>query len=199
MGDAYFQQRIDGAEITPDMGNINVRVSSKEKIQDMPGWGAVYWQYFEDIDKVTAANDTRMPLQLHKQLFIERSSDKGPVLYPVTDSNKLQVGDKLKVRIELKADRDMEYVHMKDLRAAGTEPANVLSTYKWQGGMGYYESTKDASVNFFFSRLHKGTYVFEYPLWVAQSGSFSAGVATIQCMYAPEYISHSEGIRITVE
>ncbi len=198
-GTGYFQQRVDGAEVTPDMGNINVTVSPKEKIQDVPGWGAVYWQYFEDIDKVTAANDTRMPLQLHKQLFVERNGDKGPVLYPVTGSNILQVGDKLKVRIELKADRDMEYVHMKDLRAAGTEPVNILSTYKWQGGLGYYESTKDASTNFFFSRLPKGTYVFEYPLRVAQSGSFSAGVATIQCMYAPEYISHSEGIRITVE
>jgi uncharacterized protein YfaS (alpha-2-macroglobulin family) len=200
VGTGYFQQRIDGAEITPDLGNITITVSSKEKAQqDVPGWGAVYWQYFEDIDKITAADDAKMPLQLHKQLFVEKNTDKGPVLYPVTDSNKLQVGDKLKVRIELKADRDMEYVHMKDLRAAGTEPVNVLSTYKWQGGLGYYESTKDASTNFFFSRLPKGTYVFEYPLWVAQSGNFSAGAATIQCMYAPEYISHSEGIRITVE
>ena len=199
-GTGYFQQQVDGAEVTADMGNINVTVSSKEKTpQDVPGWGSVYWQYFEDIDKATATGDSKMPLQLHKQLFVERNSDQGPVLYAVSDSSKLKVGDKLKVRIELKADRDMEYVHMKDLRAAGTEPVNVLSTYKWQGGLGYYESIKDASTNFFFSWLPKGTYVFEYPIWVAQSGNFSAGITTIQCLYAPEYISHSEGNRITVE
>jgi uncharacterized protein YfaS (alpha-2-macroglobulin family) len=138
-------------------------------------------------------------LQLKKQLFIETNSDKGPVLQPVDSSTVLKVGDKIKVRIELRTNRDLEYVHMKDLRAAGTEPVNVLSQYKWQGGLGYYESTKDASTNFFFSWLHKGTYVFEYPLFVTHRGNFSAGVATIQCMYAPEFLSHSRGLRITVE
>ncbi len=198
VGTGYFQQRIDGTEITPDMGNISVSVSSKKQ-QEVPGWGAVYWQYFEDLDKVNKTGDANIPLQLSKKLFVERNSDKGPVLFPVTDKDILQVGDKLKVRIELRADRDMEYVHMKDLRAAGTEPVNVLSTYKWQGGLGYYESTKDASTNFFFSWLPRGTYVFEYPLFVEQSGNFSAGIATIQCMYAPEFTAHSEGIRISVK
>ena len=140
-----------------------------------------------------------MPLQLKKKLFVEKNTDRGAVLEPVNDNSVLKVGDKLKVRIELRADRDMEYVHMKDLRAAGTEPVNVLSSYKWQGGLGYYESTKDASTNFFFGRLNKGTYVFEYPLFVTHEGNFSAGVATIQCMYAPEFISHSEGVRIIVK
>ena len=140
-----------------------------------------------------------MPLQLKKQLFIQKNTDRGPVLEPVNNNAHLKVGDKLIIRIELRADRDMEYVHMKDMRAAGTEPVNVLSSYKWQGGLGYYESTKDASTNFFFSWLSKGTYVFEYPLFITHEGNFSSGVATIQCMYAPEFISYSEGVRITVE
>lgn len=197
-GTGYFQHRIEGGEITSGMGNISVTISS-QKQKDAPGWGAVYWQYFEDLDKVTASGGTAMPLQLTKKLFVERNSDKGPVLYPITDTDTLQVGDKLKVRIELRADRDMEYVHLKDLRAAGAEPVNVLSTYKWQGGLGYYESTKDASTNFFFSSLPRGTYVFEYPLFVEQAGNFSAGVATIQCMYAPEFTAHSEGVRVRVK
>jgi len=93
----------------------------------------------------------------------------------------------------------MEYVHMKDMRAACMEPVNVLSEYKWQGGLGYYESTKDASTNFFFSWIPKGTYVFEYPLFVTHTGTFSNGVTTIQCMYAPEFTSHSEGVNVKVE
>ena len=200
-GTGYFKYRVAAEEIKPAMGNIQVTVtpSSTASDQNAGSWGAVYWQYFEDLDKITASAENKMPLQLKKRLFVEKNSDKGPVLQPVDSSTVLKAGDKIKVRIELRADRDMEYVHMKDLRAAGTEPVNVLSQYKWQDGLGYYESTKDASTNFFFGWLRKGTYVFEYPLFVTHKGNFSAGVATIQCMYAPEFISHSEGIRISVQ
>ncbi len=85
---------------------------------------------------------------------------------------------------------------MKDMRASALEPTNVLSGYKWQGGLGYYESTKDASANFFFNYLRKGTYVFEYSLFVTHAGNFSNGITSIQCMYAPEFSAHSEGVRI---
>jgi uncharacterized protein YfaS (alpha-2-macroglobulin family) len=88
---------------------------------------------------------------------------------------------------------------MKDMRAACFEPLNVISQYKYQDGLGYYESTKDVSTNFFFSHLNKGTYVFEYPLWVTHKGNFSNGITSIQCMYAPEFASHSEGIRVEVK
>ena len=88
---------------------------------------------------------------------------------------------------------------MKDMRAAGFEPVNVLSRYKWQDGLGYYESTKDASTNFFISWLPKGTYVFEYPLRASLKGEFQNGITTIQCMYAPEFTSHSEGIKVRIE
>lgn len=200
-GTGYFKKRITGEAVKPAMGNIVVTVKSKTASQvplkgDLGGWGAVYWQYFEDLDKITPA---ATPLQLKKQLFVERNSDKGPVLEALADGAELKVGDKVKVRIELKVDRDMEYVHMKDLRAACMEPVNVLSEYKWQGGLGYYESTKDASTNFFFSWLNRGSYVFEYPLFVTHTGNFSNGITTIQCMYAPEFTSHSEGIRVSVE
>ena len=130
---------------------------------------------------------------------MERNTAAGPVIEPITESKKLKPGDKIKVRIELKVDRDMEYVHMKDMRAAGFEPVNVFSGYRWQDGLGYYESTKDAATNFFFGRLPKGSYVFEYPLFVSHYGNFSNGVTTIQCMYAPEFTSHSEGKRISIK
>jgi hypothetical protein len=103
------------------------------------------------------------------------------------------------VRIELRADREMDFVQMKDMRAAGLEPIDVISTYKWQDGLGYYQATKDASTNFFFDRLRKGIYVFEYDLRVNNAGTFSNGITTIQSMYAPEFTSHSEGVKIRVE
>jgi len=198
-GTGYFKKRIDANEVRPAMGNIEVSIKSAEtKVPPLGsggGWGSVYWQYFEDLDKITSAET---PLKLVKKLFVERNTDKGPVLEALQDGAKIKVGDKIKVRIELRVDRDMEYVHMKDMRAACMEPVNVLSGYKYQGGLGYYESTKDASTNFFFSWLNKGTYVFEYPLYVTHEGDFSNGITTIQCMYAPEFTSHSEGVRVTV-
>lgn len=194
-GTGYFKKTIEGKKVNPQMGNIAVTVSSPNA-NISASWGGVYWQYFEDLDKITSAST---PLKLTKKLFVEKNTDRGPVITPVADGGTVKVGDKIKVRVELRVDRDMEYVHMKDMRASALEPVNVLSSYKWQGGLGYYESTKDASTNFFFSYLRKGTYVFEYTLFATHAGNFSNGITTIQCMYAPEFTSHSEGIRITVE
>jgi uncharacterized protein YfaS (alpha-2-macroglobulin family) len=195
-GTGYFKKKYSGQEVKNEMGNIKVKVETPSNKNEGVSWGAVYWQYFEDLDKITAA---ATPLSLKKQLFIERNSDRGPVLTEIKEGNELKVGDKVNVRIELRVDRDMEYVHMKDMRAACFEPVNVLSQYKYQGGLGYYESTKDVSTNFFFDYLRKGTYVFEYPVFVAAKGNFSNGISTIQCMYAPEFSSHSEGIRVDVK
>lgn len=195
-GTGYFKKKYSGPEVKPEMGNIQVKVETPGNKNEGVSWGAVYWQYFEDLDKITAA---ATPLSLKKQLYIERNSANGPVLTEIKEGNALKVGDKVKVRIELRVDRDMEYVHMKDMRASCFEPVNVLSAYKYQGGLGYYESTKDVSTNFFFDYLRKGTYVFEYPVFVSAEGNFSNGISTIQCMYAPEFSSHSEGIRVDVK
>ncbi len=190
-GTGYFKTAWSGKEIVPEMGNITVT-----KTDDGIAWGAVYWQYFEDLDRITA-HET--PLKLEKQLFIERNTPQGPVMEPLLeDKTNVRVGDKIKVRIEIRVDRDMEYVHLKDMRAAAFEPVNVLSGYRYQGGLGYYESTRDASTNFFIGYLPKGTYVFEYPLKASQAGEFSNGITTIQCMYAPEFASHSEGVRVKI-
>lgn len=201
-GTGYFKKTIDAQKVHPEQGNITVSVteplnnSTTKQLNTSSTWGSVYWQYFEDLDKITTAET---PLKLSKQLFIQTNSDRGPVLTPVVEGEPVKVGDKIKVRVELRVDRDMEYVHMKDMRASALEPVNVLSSYKWQGGLGYYESTKDASTNFFFSYLRKGTYVFEYELFATHAGEFSNGITSIQCMYAPEFSAHSEGIRIRVE
>ena len=190
-GTGYFKTSWSRNEINPDMGNISVT-----KSDDGVAWGAVYWQYFEQLDKITPAET---PLKLNKKLFLEKNTASGKVIELIDDKTQLHIGDKVIVRIELRVDRYMEYIHMKDMRAAGFEPINVISRYKYQDGLGYYETTKDASTNFFFSDLPKGTYVFEYPLRVTHNGNFSNGITSIQCMYAPEFSSHSEGIRVKVE
>ena len=159
-------------------------------------WGGLYWQYFEDLDKITSAET---PLHLKKKLFLKTNTATGVVISEITPETKLELGDLVRVRIELRSDRPMSYVHMKDMRAAGLEPINVLSQYKWQDGLGYYQSTKDASTNFFFDYLPKGVFVFEYDLRINNAGDMSNGITTIQSMYAPEFTSHSEGVRIKID
>lgn len=190
-GTGYFKTSWKDKNVKPQMGNITVT-----KKDEGIGWGAVYWQYFEQLDKI-AVHET--PLKLNKKLFIEKTSATGNVIVPLDNNHELKVGDKVIVRIELRVDRSMEYVHMKDMRASCFEPQNVLSGYRYQGGLGYYESTSDAATNFFFDYLPKGTYVFEYPLRVFHQGDFSNGITSIQCMYAPEFTSHSEGVRVNVK
>ena len=195
-GTGYFKTVVEGKSVKPAMGDVQVFITNGQASSSSPLWGAVYWQYFENLDRIKPAVT---PLKLTKKLFIEKNSDRGPVLQPVNDGEILKIGDKIKVRIELRSDRDMDYVHMKDMRGACMEPVNVISEYRWQGGLGYYESTKDASTNFFFNWLPKGTYVFEYAMFVTHAGTYSNGITTVQCMYAPEFTSHSEGVKVNVE
>ena len=155
----------------------------------------MYWQYFEDLDKITGATTS---LQLNKQLFKEVSTAEGKKLLNITEQTPLQVGDVVKVRIELRTDRNLEYVHLKDLRAAGFEPINVLSQYKYQDGLGYYESSKDVATHFFIDWMQKGVYVFEYAMRATIAGNFSNGITQIESMYAPEFKSHSKGERVTI-
>ena len=190
-GTGYYKTSWSGPEIKTEQANVTIT-----KKGDGIAWGAMYWQYFEDLDKITSAET---PLKLSKKLFLKTNTDKGEEISEITSSTKLNVGDLVRVRTELRTDRNMEFVHLKDMRAAGFEPINVLSQYKWQDGLGYYESTKDAATNFFIDFLPKGIYVFEYDLRVNNAGDMSNGISTIQSMYAPEFSSHSEGIRISVE
>ncbi len=189
-GTGFYERHFSGAEVTAKMGQITV-----QKTDEGVSWGSVHWQYFEDISKVTPYAGT--PLKLKKSLFTKVNTAKGPTLLPV--SGALAVGDELVVRVELRVDRDMEYVHLKDQRGSGTEPVNVLSRYKYQDGLAYYESTRDTASHFFIDYLPKGVYVFEYSTRVQQRGSYQTGVASIECMYAPEFNSHSASLPLVVK
>lgn len=198
-GTGYFQVSRDNKEIRPEMGNVKIT-----KDNEGVAWGSLYWQYFEDLDKITPH---ATPLKLEKKLFIERITPKGKVLEPIpinklqtTNYNNIKVGDKIIVRIILTVDRNLEFVHMKDMRASAFEPPTSaqMSGYRFQDGLGYYQSSGDLSTSFFFDYLPKGTFVFEYPLFVNASGDYSNGITTVQCMYAPEFGAHSEGLRISV-
>ncbi|MSR55785.1 MAG: alpha-2-macroglobulin family protein, partial [Gemmataceae bacterium] len=189
-GTGFYEQKLFRTEVKPEYGRVTVKKSDAGV-----SWGSIHWQYLEDVSKITVHDGT--PLKLEKKLFKRTYTKKGPVLEAVTGA--VNVGDEIVVRIVLRTDRDMEYVHLKDHRGSGTEPTNVLSRYKYQDGLGYYESTKDTASHFFIDYLPKGVYVFEYAVRVQHRGQYPTGLANIQCMYAPEFNSHSESIMLDVK
>jgi len=197
-GTGYFKTNWTGkgvwpyAPTSPDNGKVTVT-----KDNDGVAWGAVYWQYFEDLDKITGA--TENPIKMQRDVMLLEDTENGPVMKPLGENTSLSVGDRVRVRIVLETDRHMEYVHLKDMRAASFEPRKQLSGVEFQEGLSYYRSTTDAAMNFFFSYLPKGTFVFEYDLNVTQAGTFSNGISQLQCMYAPEFTTHSEGARLEIE
>jgi len=188
-GTGYVKKTWEGEDIKADWSTITVSNPNAHI-----AWGSAYWQYWEDIDKVKSSVDNN-PLKVTRALLVTRNTDRGEVTEDAV-YRSLNVGDKLIVRLIIETDRAMEFVHLKDLRASGFEPMEVLSGYRWGGGLGYYQSTKDLATHFFIDYLPRGKYVIEYPVTVAQAGAYSEGLATVQCMYAPEFGSHSQGKRV---
>ncbi|SFE72201.1 alpha-2-macroglobulin family protein [Flavobacterium xueshanense] len=188
----YVKLNWKADEIKKDMATISIDNKSK-----VPGFGGVYWQFFEDLDKIKT--NSTAALSVTKELYVKKNTDKGEILQRITSNNSLQLGDLVTVRLVISAKEDMEFVHLKDMRASCFEPVDVLSAYQYKGGLGFYKSTKDAATHFFFDQINKGTYVLEYDLRVNNSGDFSNGITTIQSMYAPEFTSHTEGIRFMVK
>ena len=177
-------------------GEAETSALSIRKEGDTPAWGTVYASYFQEIDQVSAQKGA---LSVEKRLFIETANGQGRQISPVTPEQPLCVGDKVIVRLTVRTDREMSYVCLKDVRAGCLEPANPLSGTESREGIWYYRSPKDASEQFFFERLPKGTFVLEYPVYVSRAGDYSGGISTIQCLYAPEFVSHTAGTRLIVE
>jgi len=168
------------------MGQVKVKNEGTN-----PSWGAMHYQYFENIDNITQGGGS---LQVRKEIFKVSKSENEAVA--TTERQVFQIGDRVKIRLLLSADRDMEFIHLKDLRAAGFEPLDVLSGYKNFGGANAYQTIDDTSIHFFFDRLSKGKYVIEYELIVNNAGSFSTGIATVESMYATEFNARAKSIPV---
>ena len=167
---------------------MNIKKIRVDKEGAGMGWGAVYAQYLESMDQIGEQGNG---LSVSRQLY------KGDEA--LNESAPLKVGDKITVRLTVKADRDMDFVQIKDDRAACMEPLQAVSGFRWSNGLGYYQATKDASTQFFIDQMRKGTYVIEYQVYVNRTGEYQAGIATVQSAYAPEFGGHTGGYRVMVE
>lgn len=143
-------------------------------------WGAVYYQFTDDLDKIPASE---MGISIKRSYIHD-----GP----------LHVGDRIKVRIEITADRAMDYLELVDGRPSCTEPLSTRAGWRWCDGLSYYVTVNNTDTRFYIEHIDKGHYVAEYELYVTNPGTFLSGAATMQCMYAPEFRAVSPAVRLTV-
>lgn len=190
-GTGAFTKTWAAEEVTENQRQISIKNRNK-----VPAWGAMYWQYFEELDRIKSFKDTLLTIQ--KGLFKKTNGPRGEQLDTITAQTPLRVGDIVVVRLVVTADRKMDYVHVKDLRAASFEPVDTKSTFVWGSPNYYYKSIRDASVNFFLETLNEGAHTFTYELKVTQAGQYSNGLTTVQSMYAPAFSTHSKGIRVNI-
>lgn len=192
-GSGYIKTQLSADDVSK---GIKIKVDSENQ---SPSWGAVHWQYLQQMDKIAA---TGSGLSVRKQLMIEKIIDKKPTLMAINnakDKIELQKGDKIVSRIIVSTDRNLEFVALKDLKAACMEPVNQISGCSWKQGLIYYRNPKDASVNYFFQFLPKGTYVFEDEYFIVNTGIYTGGSTSIQCLYAPEFIANGAGEKINIK
>ena len=166
----------------------NVKAITVSRKGSGTGLASVYTQCLESMDKVKLYDGDGLRIE-RKYMSGGRGIDRESVL---------SVGDKVTVSITVSADRDMDFVRIKDEKPACLEAASQLSSYSWSGGLGYYRVNKDASVEFFADSMRKGTYTVTYDAYVTRSGNYVSGPASVISVYAPQFGSHSEGFTMTV-
>ena len=185
-GLGYLKTTWSGGEINKDLSKISISKSTST-----PSYGAVYWQYFEDMSKIKASGNEEIQVERTYRKVVPGSKGDEYI-----ESNEFNVGDRVNIKLVVTVENDLEYVHLKDLRPAGFEPLMAKSMHHSENRLWYYQSPRDVSMNYFIDWMPKGTHVFNYEVYVTSSGQFDAGNATVQCMYAPEFTAHSSGEKV---
>ena len=186
----YVKSTLKSEKVDNQLGTVTITKPGSGIVQ-----GGLFWQYYEDLDKIKSSENY---VSITKELYKKIKTVNGEELVKISENFPLKVGDKVTVRMTLNTDRNMEFIHIKDMRAAGFEPLNVISGYEWKNSLGYYQSTKDASTNFYIENMRKGKYIFEYDYVCNASGTFSNGITTLQNYYAPQMNAHTKGTKVTI-
>ena len=160
--------------------------------QSSIGWGALYYQYTEQMDKIEAS---ATGITITQELFIVAPDG---TLRP-TDGKDLAVGDRLRIIHHLSCDRNMEYLQFKRFRASCLEPVSTASGWTWSRGFSYYVAISDSHDDLYINRLDKGKYVIEADYYVTNPGTFTLAPSVMQCLYAPEFRATTQGGRVEVK
>jgi uncharacterized protein YfaS (alpha-2-macroglobulin family) len=128
----------------------------------------------------------------------EEKKGEEKVLQPLAEGAILKPGDEVEVWLTISSRQPAEYVQLRDPRAAGLEPGAAPSGWRWEQGLSAYEETRDSATSFFFENLPAGEHTLKYRLRANLAGEFRVGPATLQSMYAPEFVAYSGAAVIRV-
>lgn len=177
--EGYRSQRWQGPALDSII-SLNDSIITLRKETPGIAWGAVYYQYTDDMDKIPSSESG---ITLKRSYFPEEN---------------WKVGDRVKVHIEISCDRTMEYLELIDGRPSCVEPVSTRSGWNWNQGLRYYVEVKNTATHCYINRLEKGKYVVEYDVFVTNPGTFLAGPVTLQCMYAPEFRATAPAERFVI-
>lgn len=167
-----------------DAGGATLSVTKRG---EAPSWGGVVMQYVAPVKEVREVSTS--DIAISKKL-VPTHEGKADIL---------RKGDRVKVILTVKTDKDMDYVVIHDNRAACLEPEAQLSEYAGSDGVRYYREVLDASTNLYIPFLPRGTHRLEYECHVDRAGEYSLGIAGAQSLYAPTIAAHSSGAEISIK
>lgn len=170
-------------------------VKQLEVKKQSPGlsWGAAYATFLEDVGNAKSyATDE---LKIQRKFYVQRAGSTEWAEYKA--SQTLHVGDKLRIRHIITADRDMDFVRVAAQHPACLEPLRQLSGYQWLGGRGGYLSIHDASFDIYFDGFTRGTSTVDADYSVVRAGTYEVGISTVECAYAKQFGGHTESVKIT--
>jgi len=150
-----------------------------EKTSSGTSWGAVYAQFMQPTHDIA---DQSSEISVRREILLPGDS-------PV------KVGQRIRVRLVIEAQRDLDFVEVIDKRAACMEPVRQLSGYQ----NGAYCTPKDNATHYYYDMLSKGRHVIETEYYIDRAGQYETGTCTVQCAYAPEFrgTAHSQTIYVT--
>lgn len=172
--------------ITENIGGEEVALT---QTGDGFSYGTLQWQRWQELDGIAAEGKER-PLSVERYLWRVAADERGEVFEPVTPETVLHPGDRVRIQLVVRTDRDMEYVWLKDLHSAAFDAPLLSSGFRYED-CPHYRAVRDEAVSYFFEELPKGKHTFEYTMFVTQSGTFSDGYAEVKSIYNPEFSGHS--------
>ena len=185
-------QPLDLPKATAAIGYVKAPVPAAsqtltvEKTSEGTSWGAVYAQFVQATHNIAASGSG---ITVKRELL----NAKGSSL--TTQPSPLKVGDRVRMRITITADRDYDFVQVVDKRAACLEPVRQLSGWH----QGSYCTPKDYTTNYYFDCLSKGTHVIESEYYIDRAGCYETGTCTVECAYAPEFRGVAPSMTLKIE
>ena len=183
------------ADVPEEVLKDGVQQLEVKKLTPSISWGAAYATFLEDVGNLKryATNE----LKIQRKLYVQKAG--GSAWEDFDQNTPLKVGDKVRIRHIITADRDMDFVRVTAQHPACLEPLRHLSGYQYLGGRGGYLSIHDSSFDIFFDWFTRGTATVDMDYSIVREGSYQVGVSTVECAYAKQFGGHTEGLKVNVK